>query len=996
MKLRNLLKLSCFVLLCFFVLPAMAQNKTITGKVTDSKDGSAMPGVSVGVKGTSAGTNTDSNGSFSLSVPQSATTLVFSFIGYDKQEIDITGKSTVKVSLVSSSTSLNEVVVVGVGYGSQRKKDVTGAVESISAKDFNGGSVTNPLSQIDGKVAGVVITSAGGDPNASLNIQIRGQTSISGNQQPLIVVDGVILDDPNNFQLIAPGDIASYDILKDASATAIYGSRGANGVLLVTTKKGRAGKTTIDYNGFAGVSRQSKYYDLLSASEYTDAITKLHDQQVAAGEPAINLPTYLKGGNTDWQKAITRTGVSQSNNLAISGGGENFNFRGSVNYQNDKGIVLNNGKKNLGLRFNGEAKALDNKLDVTFGISNNATTEDRINYDIFRDVFNSPPTYPIKNADGSYNYFSDFAEGNAVAHALQTYNPNYEYLTVLNATANYTFFPGFVGGATGSVNRDNYQGHFFAPVYPNETTINNASQDNINNNSYKGNFHLNYDKSFGKHTISATAVYEYNDYIYSTFNAGGNNYLIPEQLDNQLGSGNPTQQSIGSDKTEYKIISFLGRVNYNYAGRFYITASIRRDGSDKFGVNHQWGSFPSVDAAYRMKSDLFQNVSWIDDIKLRVGYGVVGNGDAISPYATQVLYGTQSRYFNPTNSSFQYPFAYLPSQNANPDLRWETRKGKNIGIDFSLFNNRLSGDFNYYNDKTDNMLYSQYAVPTPPYFVNTITANVGSLTNKGLELALTGQAIRGEGLNWTVGGQITFTKTKIVSLSGTYNGTPVAASEIPVGAAQGRGLSSNPISFLTPGYAPYVFYLPHYTGVDGSGNQTFDGKTLAQNANPKNYYIDPSAKFNYGITNTFTYHNWSLNFLLRGVYGQKIFNNTLLDYETITRLPGNNITRDALTNGVKDAPFASDRWLEAASYLRLDNATLGYSFKNVPGFQSLRMYLSSNNLFVITKYRGIDPEVATALNTSIGQLPYIDASYNGIGYYPKVRTFVLGVNLSLK
>jgi len=994
MKKRNLLKLCFFTLLCLFVLPALAQIKIIKGKVTDARDGSSMPGVSIILKGTSIGTNTDNDGNFKLSVPESAATLTVSFIGFVSQEYTLIQGADANIKLVEQAKDLNEVVVVG--YGTQRKKDVTGAVEQISAKDFNGGAIVNPLSQIDGKVAGVVITAGGGDPNATVNIQIRGQTSISGNQQPLIVVDGVILDDPNNFQLIAPGDIASYDILKDVSATAIYGSRGANGVILVTTKKGKAGKTTIDYDGFFSVDRQSKYYDLLSAAQYTTAITNLHDQQVAAGQPAINLSTYLKGGNTDWQKAISRTGTSQNNNLAISGGGDEFNYRASVNYQNQEGIIINSSKKDLGFRFNGESKALNDKLDITFGISNNSTTHNQISYDVFRDIFNAPPTYPIKNPDGSYNTFADYAEGNPVEHALETYNPNYEYLTILNATINYTIIKGLIAGATGSVNRDNYQGHFFAPVFPNETSINNASQDNINNNSYKGNLHVNYDKTFGKNTLSATVVYEYNDYLYSTFSAGGNNYLVPDQLDNNLGAGNPTQQSIGSDKTEYKIISFLGRVNYNYDSRFYITASLRRDGSDKFGINHQWGNYPSADIAYRIKRDLLKDVAWISDLKIRAGYGIVGNGDAINPYSSQVVYGTQQRYFDPTNSSFEYPYAYLPSQNANPDLRPEKRVGRNVGFDFSLFGDRLSGDVNYYNDKTEDLLYNNYSVPTPPFFVNTITANVGSLSNKGFELALNGNPIRGAGLNWTIGGQLTLPRTKILNLSGSYNGIPVTASEIPVGVAQGRGLSLLPISYLTPGYAPYVFYLPHYTGVDANGNQEFDGKTLAQDANPKNYYINPAAKFNYGLTNTFSYKSWSLNFLLRGVYGQKIFNNTLLDNETITRLPGNNVTKEAITDGVKDAPYASDRWLEGASYLRLDNATVSYSFKQMPGIQTLRVYLSSSNLFVITKYRGIDPEVATALNTSIGQIPYIDASYNGNGYYPKARSIVLGVNVSLK
>lgn len=982
MHLKNLLSVSFIAFLCFLVFSVQAQNKTVSGKVTDAKDGQPLPGVNVKLKGTTTGANTDVNGAFQFSIPQSGGTLVISFVGYATQEVAVTD-APLNIKLVSAATNLNEVVVVGVGYGSQRKKDVTGAVESIGAKDFNQGAVINPMQQIQGKVAGVTITSAGGDPNATVNIQIRGQTSITGNQQPLIVVDGVILDDPNQFQQIQPGDIASYDILKDASATAIYGSRGANGVVIVTTKKGAAGKTTVDYNGFVDVDRQAKYYDLLSAAEYRKAYSDL------------GLTNSLENGNTDWQKAISRTGVTTSNNLAIAGGANGFNYRGSISYQNQQGIILNSNKKQLGLRFNAEQKALDDKLDITLGISNVSSTYSQTPYDIFRDVFNAPPTNPIKNADGSYNYFADFALGNPVAHALQTYNPNYEYLTIINSNINYTIVPGLIVGATGATNRDNYQGHYFVPIFPNETTINSASQDEINTNSYKGNLHINFDKKFNKHTISATGVYEYNDYLTSSFNAGGDSYLVPELLDNNLGAGNPAHNSIGSGKTEYKLISFLARVAYNYDDRYYITASIRRDGSDKFGANHKWGNFPSVDAAWRLKRDLLEDVNWIDDLKLRVGYGVVGNAEGIPPYTTQVLYGTQSRYFDATNPAYPYPYAYLPVQNANPDLRWETRKGRNIGFDFSLFNNRISGDFNYYNDRTDNLIYN-YTVPTPPYFVNTILANVGTLTNKGVEISINANPVRGNGLNWTIGAQLTAPKTRITKLSGTYNGTPVTADQIPVGYAQGRGLSSNPITFIKPGYTPNVFYLPHYTGTDANGLQTFDGKNLTDNPNPKSYYTDPSEKFNYGITNTFTYHNWSFNFFLRGVYGQKIFDNTLLDYETITRLPGNNTTRAALTNGVKDAPYASDRWLENASYLRLDNATLGYSFKNIKYIQSMRVYLSTNNLFVITKYRGLDPEIATAPNTSIGQLPYIDANYGGYGTYPKARSFVLGVNLTLK
>jgi iron complex outermembrane receptor protein len=356
---------------------------------------------------------------------------------------------------------------------------------------------------------------------------------------------------------------------------------------------------------------------------------------------------------------------------------------------------------------------------------------------------------------------------------------------------------------------------------------------------------------------------------------------------------------------------------------------------------------------------------------------------------SQVPGGVPTHYYDPVTKT--YPLSYSPIQNPNNDLRWEERHGRNIGIDFSLFNDRLTGDINYYNDKTKNLLYN-YSVPTPPNVYNTTLANVGSLTNKGLEIALTAQILTGSGLNWTANGNIAFNKTRVTSLSGTYNGNQITTDEIPVGYAQGRGLSADPITYLRPGYAPNLFYLTHYTGNDANGNQLFDGQTLAQNASPKKYYIDPSNKFDYGLSNSFNYKNWNLSFFFRGKYGQKIFNNTLLNIETVTRLPGTNVTKETLTNGTKDAPVSSDRWLEGASFLRLDNASLGYSFKNVKGFNTIKIYVAANNVFVITKYRGLDPEVTVAGSS----LAYIDANYNGNGYYPKTRTFTFGTNISFK
>ncbi|MBS1526994.1 MAG: SusC/RagA family TonB-linked outer membrane protein, partial [Bacteroidetes bacterium] len=948
MHLKNLLKVSCFILLSFFALQAAAQNVSVTGKVTDAKDGSPLPGVSILGKGTSIGTVTDGNGGFKLSVPSSVKTLVVTYIGYDKQEVAITG-APLNIALNPSSTALGEVTVVSIGYGTTRKKDLTGAVENLSSKNFNQGAIVNPVDQLAGKVAGLVITQPGGDPNQTASIRLRGQSSLSGGTSPLFVVDGVVLDDPRQFQDIPPDDIASYDVLKDASAAAIYGSRGINGVIIVTTKKGSAGKTVVSYDGLVGAENQTKFYDLLSPSEYRSTIQSLYPSA---------LTTVDKGGNTDWQRAIVRTAYSQRHTISMSGGNNNSSFIASANYSNQDGIVLNTGKEQLGLRLNGDAKALDGKLAVHAGIQNVSTTSKLVDYGVFSYMYNSPPTYPIRNPDGSFYVYSDFNQANPVEHIDADYARQYDYLTLINGSADYSIIDALKIGVLGVLTRDNTQTHIFLPSL--EGSVNQAGDAQQNVNSYKGNIHLTYDKTFGKSTFNAFLGYEYNDYLTNSFVAKGQQYITPQNLDNNLGSGNSLFNSIGSYADEYELISYIARVSYNYDNRLYFTGTMRNDGSSKVGVNDQRQWFPSVSVAWRFKKDLLANVDWIDDMKLRAGYGVTGDEDAISPYTTLGLVGPGNAYFDA--STGYYPVSYSPTQNPNPNLKWETKHGRNIGLDFSLFNSRLSGEINYFNDKTTNLLFT-YGVPTPPFFSNQMLANVGSMTNKGIEIALTAQIVNKDKFRWSASGQLSTVNTKINSLNGTlfYGGKTYAlvSSQIPVGYAQGRGLSSNPITFLKPGYSPYVFYLPHYTGTDAQGNQTFDGQTLAQNPTPAGHYIDPAPKFNYGLTNNLDYGNWSLNFALRGVYGQKVFNNTLLDVETVTRLPGNNVTKEALTNGIKDAPVASDLWLEGASFLRLDNATLSYSFKNVSFANTLRVFVSGNNLFVITKYRGLDPEIKT-------------------------------------
>lgn len=959
-----------------------AQGRTIKGTVTDATSGSPMPGVTVRVKEVpSVGTITGTDGTFSLEIPAAGKNLEFSFIGYDTRTLPVSSSMHVKLT---AGKSLNEVVVVG--YGTQKAKDVSGAVSNITSKDFSKGIVTNPMQQIQGKVSGLVITQPGGDPNQNVIIRLRGQTSLTGGQTPLIVVDGVPLDDPSEVANIPPGDIASYDVLKDASATAIYGSRGANGVIIINTKKGAAGKTQVTYSGYVGIDHIAKQYDLLNASQWKAAVNQL-------GIDPNTISGYEKGGNTDWYKAITRRAFSQSHNIAFSGGTNEFNYRASATYLNQQGVVINSGKEEVGLRFNAEQKALNDKLDIQAGLVETQTNRKYTDYSNFTYVFSTPPTYPVYNANGSYFAFNDFEEANPVEHLNEELNTGKENLNLLYGTVNYSLTKTLKIGTTGSLSLFNRQNSFFMPTFPVENNYNQASKYAENRNSKKGDFHIDYANNWGKNNFTATAVYEYNDFLYNNFRAAGQQYIVEQEQNNALQNGNAAYNSISSYQDEYTLISFLGRATYNFNSKYYAEASFRRDGSSKFGANNRWGNFPSFSLAWRLSQESFLNhVSWINDLKLRGGYGVTGNQDAINPYSTQLLLGSVGKYYNAANVVFPYPQAYAPTQNANKDLKWEERHGTNIGLDFSLFNDRFSGDLNWFNDKTTNLLYN-YTVPVPPFYVNTILANVGTLTNKGFEVSLTGHIIDKSHFTWTANGQISFVKTRVASLSGTYAGFNLSTNNIPGGVAEGRGLSSDPITYLKVGYAPYTFYLAHFVGVDAKGNQLFDSAgAKVPESHAVRRYIDPSPKFNYGLSNTFTYNNWSLNFFLRGVYGQKIFNNTLLDVENINRLPGNNVTKEALTNGIKDAAVASDLWLENASFLRLDNATLAYTFKTIKGLNSLQVYVTGSNLFVITKYRGLDPEIRNADSNQA----YIDANYGGDGYYPRTRSYSFGVNVSFK
>lgn len=974
-----------------FLSTALAQNRTVSGKVTDDK-GAAVSRASVKPNQGNGGVTTDDLGNFTITIPNGVRQLTVSSVGFQTQTIDVGADGVANVALVSTVSSLNDVVVVG--YGTAKRKDVTSAITTVTSKDFVQGLVTSPTDQIQGKVAGLVITKPDGDPNSPVVMRLRGQTSLTGGQNPLVVVDGVILDDAAQIANIPPGDIVSYDVLKDASATSIYGSRGANGVIIINTRKGRAGKAQIDYSGFVSVSKAARKYKLLSTPEFFDALQKL-------GVDTDQLDGDNNGKTNDWQDVLLQSGFAHSHTISLTGGKDNFSYSGSLNYLDQKGIVINTGKKQVGLRFNATQKAFDDKLVITAGIVNTEITRKLINGTIFYNAYATPPWIPEFKNGGDNPFFDYFYQNPKLLQMMETREAR-EHLVQTYGSADYSIFKSLKFGGFGSITKFNTQNDFYQPVIPGWNNQNNGSKGNSNRDSEKGDLHINYNEEYGKHSLSLLGAYEYNKYKFDAFNASARGFAVDNFTNNALQLGDPSLARVSSYKEEFKIISFLARASYNFDSKYYLTASVRRDGSSKFGKNHAWGTFPAISAAWRISNEAFlKNVSWIDELKLKAGYGVTGNQDAIGAYNTYLTLTTNGNTYNASNNT--YPPAYGPNQNPNPDLQWEQRIGLNLGVDFAFFKNRVNGSISVFNDKTKKLLY-YYGVQVPPNFVSTVLANVGSLENKGVEVQLGVDVMRSKNLVWNISGQISTINTKVTSLSGNWSGNPVASDRIAVGSAEGQGLSNNPITYLIVGKSPYTFVLPHFTGVDKDGLSLYKkegGEDVYGDPNnpPTNYEIDPAPKFTYGFSTALTYKKWSANVFFRGVSGQKIFNNTMLNLGNYSRIAAqHNMLADAYYGPVKDmSPFPSDYFLEDASYLRCENLTVSYMLKSFGKLDNIRLFLTGNNLFVITKYTGIDPEIAPVNGAGGGSnSAYLDVSYTSRGYYPKARSLTLGVNLSLK
>ena len=974
---------SASLLLCSTA--AMAQSQK-SGVIKDA-NGEPLIGVTVLEQGTSNGTVTDVNGRYTLKTTKPNAKLKVSYIGYESQVIT-PGQS---VTLSANDATLNEVVVVG--YGTMRRKDVTSSITTVSAKDLDKGVYTDPAQMLQGKVAGLVISSSG-DPNGSSSITLRGSSSLREGEamQPYYVIDGIPGMD---ISMVAPDDIESIDVLRDATATAIYGSKAANGVIIITTKKGAEGKTNVSYNGYVAFDNALKTLDMASAAELR-----------ASGEVVED-----EGANTDWQDEVLRTGVSHNHNLSISGGNKQTKYIASLNYIDHDGVIRGTEMNRVNGRALITTKVLKDRLTLSAGINamrgvhkgvpvgrNGESVLDAMNY--------YSPTNPVRNEDGSW-FKSDIGS--------QNYNP----LSMINEDSNEFEWRRmqYIGKASldiidGLVLNANYSYNSKQKVY----SYYNSSLSQLPYGGTKGKAHrdtrlghdqtfetyLNYDLTLAKvHKLSLMAGYSWEERVNNDgFGVSVYNFYNDQLGFKNLAYGNFINGMSDVDSGVEEIvrnISFYGRANYSYDGKYLLQATVRRDGSSVFGANNRWGTFPSVSAAWNIAEESFMKDGIFDQLKLRAGYGVSGNALGFGAYSAYTLFGLNS------GSSFTYngvTYSKIEAtQNGNKDLKWETTKMFNVGVDFAFLDSRLSGSIEFYNKKTSDLIWS-YDVSTNIYPVGYMNANVGDITNTGIELTINAVPVKTKDFTWQTTVNLAHNKNKVDKLSNKK----FSVDYKDWGDPNIGGISSNgEVERIKEGESLGTFWTYEWAGYNEHGQSTYYVHDATTGERTGEVTTTPEKKdktkvgcalpkVTYGWNNTLTYKKWALTAFFQGNIGNKIMNATRAHYSNKALLSaGKNVLADALKDKYFTSDntyyYPSDRYLENGSFFRLSTLSLAYTFDNLDGWlKSVQVYGTAKNVFTITGYKGLDPDI------NLGGLePGLDKRET---FYPHTRSFILGVKVN--
>ncbi|MFC0773860.1 SusC/RagA family TonB-linked outer membrane protein [Terrimonas alba] len=978
-----------------FSFSALAQEKVVTGKVTDSKDGSPVVGASVQPKGSRTGTSTSADGTFRISVPAGINTLVISSAEFERQELDITDKTSIDVSLVAASAGLSEVVVIG--YGTARKKDLTGSVASVQAKDFNKGTYTSPDQLIQGKAAGVLVINNTGQPGGSTTVRIRGSSSIRSGNQPLFVLDGVPLsggsarpggqgrnignDGGNPLNYINPNDIASIEILKDASATAIYGSRGANGVVIINTKRGKSGIPTVDVSASTGISNVLKKLEVLNAAEYRQA---LKDYSVTTGD---------FGGDVDAFDEISRTGLTQNYNVAVGGGTDNGRYRLSVGYLDQEGIIKTSELKKITANLTSSFKFLESKkLGLDINVLVTQTNEQIAPISAFvgfegnliSQALQWNPTHPLikpgtdsawiqhglglttVNPLATLDFFDDKAKVNTIIASISpsykiTRDLEYKFLYSVNRQ---------VGNRKGQINRvinePGVEGHGAAFVRNQEQTNTQITNTLNFNKQITSDFNLN-------------AVVGHEWLIFDSKGSGMFGQDFPnnglDYYDIMHVSSQSSRILFNFDDPTTELQSYFARAIVNYKDKYLLTGTFRADGSTKFGENNKYGYFPSVGLAWNItKEDFLAGNSFFNNLKLRLGWGKTGNQEFPSGAS---LNRVSIGQYNPSRQEWG-----LEQVNyGNEDLKWETSATTNAGIDFTILDNRISGSVDYFYKKTTDVLFEQNLVYPAPQ-IGRIWINLdGYVLNKGVEITLNGTIMSRKDFNWNLGGNASFLKNTVKGLAGFYE----------TGELRGQGFSNVRGQRLVANQPLNVWYLQKWEGLDKT-----TGKDILTNGGATKFYSgSPNPKMLLGIFTDLNYKKFSAALNFNGTFGHYLYNNTAATVVGIGNLGTRNIAKDLLGGDVQEsranAASPSTRFLEKGNYVKLANASIGYRVGDIgKNIRNLYISLTGQNLFVITKYNGFDPEVNT--DGGFGGIPSLGIEYVP---YPSARSFQLGINLSL-
>lgn len=982
-------RLVLWVMLLFATLTTSAQQVKVTGTVTDP---GGEPLVGVSVKANASGTITDIDGKYSIDVP-SAGSITFSYVGFETIVEKVNGRKNINVMLKEKNDVLNEVVVIG--YGTMDKKELTSAISHVGEKDFLTISSLDPSMMIQGKVAGVSITNTGaGDPNNQASIQIRGVSSRSAGLGPLVVIDGV---PGGNLTNINPNDIASFDILKDGAASAIYGTRGSNGVIVVTTKKGtKDGAMHTSYSGMTSWDVMKKELKMMNADEYRDV-------RLGWGDTGVDL-----GGNYDWLDGVSRTGFTTQHTLSMSGGNAQSNYRVSVDYRNAHGIDLRSKREEYGARASMMHTTKGGLLTLSANVAPRIIYRDQADWSVFKDAIEANPTTPLMDPENParyYNFQGQVVGSNPVERQkLEKDHGDTKFLD-WDATAKLNLLPLLLPEGKGNHNLST-QVMFADHQYDNNNSwfrpststicINNghdgeASRSYSKERQYVLEWLTNYTGTFGKHNVKGMAGYSYQYSQYEGLSNENKDFPNDGLTFNNMGTGEYAKEEgkvlMGSYKNDAKLIAFFGRISYDFDGKYMFTASLRHEGSSKFGVDNKWGNFPAVSAGWRISQENFmKNIKWVNDLKLRADYGVTGNQDFGSYNSLNTMTGFGYYYYG--GKYFQ---VWGPSKNVNPDLKWEKGKNWNVGIDFSLFNNRVYGSFNYFNRKQQDLL-GNYKVSVPPYLFDETFVNVGTMKNTGFEFDINVKAV----------------KTKHFSYDFNVVGATMSNKFVDFSNSQYVGQDYYDVAGTSDPYPYYYlqriqkgksignFYMWKYAGHTTEGEWLVydkDGDIIraSQASDADRQKVgNGMPKFTMSTSHNFSYRNFDLSLFFRGAFGYDIFN--IHDFYYGTRNFTGNRSYKAYGKNFQVAstanPVVCDYFLEKGDYLKLDMVTLGYTFspKDWRFLDRVRLYGTMKNVFTLTKFSGVDPSTYQVNGLTPG-------AQGSRTYFPSTRQIIVGLQV---